>query len=59
KAPTSGGGDSGPTTYTVKSGDTLSGIAVKFNVTVAQLQSWNNISNADTIKIGQVLKVSK
>ncbi|MGE7219345.1 phage tail tip lysozyme, partial [Priestia koreensis] len=57
KSPTSGGGDSGASTYTVKSGDTLSGIAVKFGVTVAQLQSWNNISNADTIKIGQVLKV--
>ncbi|WP_211263382.1 phage tail tip lysozyme [Priestia koreensis] len=57
KAPTSGGGDSTVSTYTVKSGDTLSGIAVKFGVTVAQLQSWNNISNADTIQIGQVLKV--
>ncbi|MGE7219346.1 LysM peptidoglycan-binding domain-containing protein, partial [Priestia koreensis] len=57
KAPTSGGGDSGASTYTVKSGDTLSGIAVKFGVTVAQLQSWNNISNADSLQIGQVLKV--
>lgn len=46
------------TTYTVKSGDTLSGIAAKFGVTVAQLQSWNNIKNPNLIYVGQVLKVS-
>ncbi|KAH0795470.1 LysM peptidoglycan-binding domain-containing protein [Histomonas meleagridis] len=46
------------TTYTVKSGDTLSGIAVKFGVTVSQLCSWNGISNPNLIYVGQVLKVS-
>eukprot|EP00461_Guttulinopsis_vulgaris_P001177 UN01177 len=44
-------------TYTVKSGDTLSGIAARFGCTVAQLQSLNNISNANLIRVGQVLKL--
>ena len=46
------------TTYTVKSGDTLSAIAAKFGVTMSQLQQWNNISNINLIYVGQVLKVS-
>lgn len=50
--------DPGTTTYTVKSGDTLSGIAAKFGVTVAQLQAWNGISDPNLIYVGQVLKVS-
>ena len=54
----SGSSSGGTTTYTVQSGDTLSGIAVKFGVTVAQLQSWNNISNPDMIQIGQVLIIN-
>ncbi|MDT2012586.1 peptidoglycan amidohydrolase family protein [Carnobacterium divergens] len=45
-------------TYTVKSGDTLRTIATKFGVTVAQLQTWNNITNPNLITVGQVLKVS-
>ena len=44
-------------TYTVQSGDTLSGIAQRYGVTVSQLQSWNNIQNANLIYVGQVLKV--
>ncbi|SDM80707.1 N-acetylmuramoyl-L-alanine amidase, partial [Sediminibacillus halophilus] len=44
-------------TYTVQSGDNLSSIAVKFGVTVAQIQEWNNISNPNAIQIGQVLIV--
>ena len=43
-------------TYTVKSGDTLYGIALKHNVSVAQIKSWNNLSS-DTIYVGQKLKV--
>lgn len=50
---------SGDTYYTVVSGDTLSGIAAKFGVTVAQLCSWNNISNPDLIYVGQRLIVKK
>ena len=50
---------SGDTYYTVVSGDTLSGIAAKFGVTVAQLCSWNNISNPNLIYVGQRLIVKK
>ncbi|NFO89045.1 LysM peptidoglycan-binding domain-containing protein, partial [Clostridium botulinum] len=59
---TSGGSTGGSTqniTYTIKSGDTLSGIAVKFGVTVSQLQSWNGITNPNKIYVGQVLKIKK
>src|SRR5690625_740647 len=60
KEPSGGGGSGGSQkTYTVKSGDTLSGIAVKFGVTVSQLKKWNNISNADSIQIGQKLTVKE
>ncbi|MGF2055632.1 LysM peptidoglycan-binding domain-containing protein [Vagococcus fluvialis] len=44
-------------THTVVSGDTLSGIAGKYGVTVAQLKQWNNLKS-DLIHPGQVLKVS-
>lgn len=45
-------------TYIVKSGDTLSAIATKYGVTVANLQAWNGISNANIISIGQILNVA-
>lgn len=45
------------TTQTVQVGDKLSGIALKYNVTIAQLQTWNQISNPNDISIGQVLNV--
>jgi LysM repeat protein len=44
-------------TYTVKSGDTLNAIAAKFSVTVASLQSYNNITNPRLLRIGQILKI--
>lgn len=44
------------TTYTVKAGDNLSGIADEFNVTVADLKKWNNLES-DNIYAGQVLKL--
>ena len=44
-------------TYTVVKGDTLSGIAHKQGVKVADLRSWNHLKN-DNIKLGQVLLVS-
>ena len=46
-----------PKTYKVKSGDTLSGIAVKFKTTVKKLQQLNNISNPNLIKVGQTLTI--
>ena len=44
-------------TYTVKSGDTLSDIAVRYGMTTKALQNLNNISNPNKIYAGQVLKV--
>ncbi len=46
------------TTYTVKSGDTLSQIAADNNMTTAQLAAANNLSNADLILVGQTLKLT-
>lgn len=45
-------------TYTVKSGDTLSGIASKYGTTYQELARINNISNPNLIYPGQVLKIS-
>ena len=42
--------------YVVKSGDTLWGIGQTYNVTVAQLKSWNKLKN-DLIFPGQSLEV--
>ena len=58
-APSNGnGGSSNPKTYTVQSGDTLSGIAARFGVTVQELCDWNNSSNPNYIYVGEVLKLS-
>lgn len=46
------------TTVTVRSGDTLSSIARRYNTTVNQLLTWNKLSNANLIRVGQRLKVS-
>lgn len=43
--------------YTIKSGDTLSALAKKYGTTVAQLQKWNNIANANKIYAGQKIRV--
>ena len=44
-------------TYTVKSGDTLSGIATRHGVTVNQLKQWNGLTS-NNIKVGQKLKLN-
>ena len=46
----------GASTYTVKSGDTLSGIATRHGVSIADLKAWNSLTS-NNIKIGQKLKV--
>lgn len=44
-------------TYTVKPGDTLTAIAIRFGTTVAAIASANNISNPNLIQVGQVLNI--
>ena len=44
--------------YTVKEGDTLLKIASQFNRQVSELTEWNALTNPDTIKAGQVLRVA-
>ncbi len=46
------------TTYTVKSGDTLSEIAEAYNTTVEKLAEKNNIANIHLIYVGQVLTIN-
>jgi len=43
--------------YTVKKGDTLSGIARKYKTTVSHLGSINHIKDFNKIYVGQVLKI--
>ena len=48
-----------PATYhVVKKGDTLGSIAQKYGRTVKQLMSWNGIKNANSLSIGQRIRVS-
>lgn len=49
---------SGTSSYKIKSGDTLSGIAKKHKMSLSDLLSQNNLSASDTIYPGKVLKVS-
>lgn len=51
----SGGGS--VATYTIQPGDTLSGIASKYNTTTAALQKENGIQNANRINAGQVIRI--
>lgn len=44
-------------TYTIKSGDSLSAIASRFNTTVAKLASLNHISNPNLIRAGARLQI--
>ena len=54
----SSGGSSGatPRRHTVRSGDTLSGIASRYGVSTGNLREWNSI-RGDTIRPGQRLRV--
>lgn len=44
-------------TYTVKSGDTLGGIAEAHDVTLEDLLKWNPSSNPDVIEVGQIINL--
>lgn len=46
------------TTYTVKRGDTLSGIAARYGTTWQALQKLNGIKNPNLISVGQKIKIS-
>ena len=46
-------------TYKVVRGDTLSGIAKRYNTTVSYLAKLNNIANVNLIYVGQVLKIKE
>lgn len=46
-----------PSTYVVKKGDTLSGIANKYGTTYQKLASYNNIADPNKIYAGQVIQI--
>lgn len=43
--------------YRVRSGDSLARIANKFNVTIRQIEQWNNIQRSRYLQPGQMLKL--
>ena len=56
-ASSNGGAPPSPRTYTVKAGDTLNAIAVKFGTTVAAIAAANNITDPNQIAVGQILVI--
>ena len=53
-----GGAAYGNNYYTVKKGDTLGAIALKYNTTVAKLMALNpQIKNANLIYVGDVIRL--
>ena len=46
------------TSYTVAARDTLSGIAARFGTTTRNLMALTGITNANLLRIGQVLRLS-
>lgn len=50
------GAGGGVTEYIIARGDTLSEIAKRFNVSVSQIQQFNNL-NSQVIKVGQTLRI--
>ena len=50
--------DSVPETYTVKSGDTLTSIANRYNLQLEDVVALNNLSRDSNVRIGQKLKLT-
>jgi LysM repeat protein len=48
-----------PPTYTVKPGDTLSALAVRFDTTVAEMASLNNLTDHGLIRVGTRLRLPR
>ena len=46
------------TTYKIKPGDTISDIAIKFNVSIREIKKWNDLAS-NKIKAGKILKIKK
>ena len=55
--PTVESGELLTTSYQVKSGDTLSGIAERFNITIADIRRLNPEQTDDNIFVGQILTI--
>lgn len=55
--PTTSANNSQSIVYVVKSGDTLSQIALNFGTTVTAIADMNNITNINLIYVGQTLKI--
>jgi membrane-bound lytic murein transglycosylase D len=47
----------GKVSYKVKRGDTLSAIARRFEVTIRDLQAWNNMGRSTALRAGQSLTI--
>ena len=45
--------------YTVKRGDTLSGVAQRFRTSISSLKSYNNLGRRNRIYVGQVLQLPR
>lgn len=48
-----------PNVYKVKEGDSLSEIAVKYNIPLTKLIEWNDIKNPNLINTGQIIQLKK
>ena len=57
KIPKDGAAPAQDTVYTVKAGDTLSGIAAKYGTTYQALAEYNGISNPNLIYVGQKIRI--
>jgi len=49
----------GAQSYTVRAGDTLSGIAARFGTTAERLAEANSLADPDHLEVGQVLRIAR